>query len=91
VILALVSLYSYRSRPTVRRIVLAARAILPPLWFWFDWAFIANYGNSWSEGQIEKFKISQELTARAWAALLTALAVIYVMEGSTEHTRHEGP
>lgn len=52
-------------------ILVGAWAILPPIWFIYDWS---NFDTT--KGNLEHFKYSQELARNVWVALVVVLAAI---------------
>lgn len=61
--------------PFALALILGGWAVLPPLWFLFEWAMLRP---SDSEGAAAKAMIrSQELASKIWLAGLAVLALLY--------------
>jgi hypothetical protein len=54
------------------RLLLAAWAILPPIWFWIEWIFLCD---GLSPEQREDRKHNQELSRNVWLAMIVLLVV----------------
>ena len=72
-------LYTYRSHLNAcpREIILAAWALLPPIWFILEYWLLFDR-NEESLADFEAFKHSQALARNLWGGFLIFLAVFYL-------------
>jgi hypothetical protein len=55
-------------------IIFAAWAVLPPLWFFFEYHYVRS--KKPTQIELDNLKGSQEQAARVWAGVATALAIL---------------
>ena len=56
--------------------------LVPPVWFWFEYFFLYRYDplilpNGDAKPDWDNFKYGQDLSAKIWLALVTALTILY--------------
>ena len=56
--------------------------LMPPVWFWFEYFFLYRYDaltlpNGDAKADWDSFKYGQDLSAKIWLALVTALTILF--------------
>jgi hypothetical protein len=75
-IVAVLAAFSARSE-TTRKWITAGWAVGVPLWFWFEYTFLATEKVKNDQQQFERLKYSQELASKVWLGVAAILAAIY--------------
>tara|TARA_B100000315_G_scaffold255670_1_gene299648 strand:- start:18402 stop:18794 length:393 start_codon:yes stop_codon:yes gene_type:complete len=69
---------SSSSKPEWAKNALIIWAVVPPLWFWFDYFFIWKTENLKDDPiALEKFKYGQSVSRNVWLAFVVLLAAFY--------------
>ena len=50
---------------------------IPPAWFWLDYFGLYRYDPVVGKTDLDSFKYGQDVAARIWLALVTALTILY--------------
>ena len=74
---AFVSLFLWSAPDWIKKIILVAWTVFPPVWFLIEWQCQLKSAKGEDASWFNRFKYSQDLASKVWLAVAAVLSAVY--------------